>query len=163
MLIGNVPMGLNKLKNSISSLVHDGLKFGVIGTLGYLIDFFIFNALRWPSDDGYPAVGDPITAKIISACIATLVTWLGNRYWTFRDRRRRERLRELVDFGLVALGGIGISVACLWVSHYLLGFTSLIADNIATNVIGFALSTAFRFFMYRHWVFARQRAAVEAK
>ncbi len=39
--------------------------------------------------------------------------------------------------------GMGIALLCLWVSHYLLGFTSALADNIATNVVGLALGTAF--------------------
>jgi putative flippase GtrA len=38
-----------------------------------------------------------------------------------------------------------------------LGYTSIIADNIATNVVGLALGTAFRFALYRWWVFAARR------
>jgi putative flippase GtrA len=66
----------------------------------------------------------------------------------------------------VSIGGMLIGLACLWVSHYLLGFTSLLADNVATNVLGLALGTAFRFTLYKWWVFAphrrgaRQRSAV---
>jgi putative flippase GtrA len=45
----------------------------------------------------------------------------------------------------------------VWVSHYALGFTSLIADNIANNVIGLALGMIFRFALYRWWVFAPRR------
>ena len=48
---------------------------------------------------------------------------------------------------------MGIALACLWISHYVLGFASPLADNIATNVIGLALGTAFRFTLYRFWVF----------
>jgi hypothetical protein len=43
------------------------------------------------------------------------------------------------------------------VSHYLLGFTDPVADNIATNVIGLGLGTLFRFTLYRTWVFAPHR------
>jgi putative flippase GtrA len=39
------------------------------------------------------------------------------------------------------------------VSHYLLGFTSVLADNIATNVVGLILGMAFRFTLYKTWVF----------
>jgi putative flippase GtrA len=53
------------------------------------------------------------------------------------------------------LNGVGllISLACLAISHYALGFTSTLADNIAANVIGLGLGTAFRFWSYRRWVF----------
>ena len=43
------------------------------------------------------------------------------------------------------------------ISHYVLGFTSLLADNIAANVVGLVLGTAFRFLMYRYWVFGSAR------
>ena len=48
---------------------------------------------------------------------------------------------------------MAIAVGCLYVSHYVLGFTSLLADNVATNGVGLVLGTAFRFTFYRLWVF----------
>ena len=51
-----------------------------------------------------------------------------------------------------------IALLCLWISHYVLGFTSLLADNLSTNVVGLALGTAFRFVLYRYWVFGHHRA-----
>jgi hypothetical protein len=44
-------------------------------------------------------------------------------------------------------------VGCLWISHYLLGLDSALADNISANVIGLGLGTLFRFWSYRRWVF----------
>jgi len=58
---------------------------------------------------------------------------------------------------VVSVGGLLISLLCLWVSHYLLGLTSLIADNISTNIIGLGLGTSFRFIMYRYWVYGHHR------
>lgn len=55
-----------------------------------------------------------------------------------------------------------IGLTCLWVSHYVLGYTSLLADNISSNVIGLALGTVFRFWLYREWVFRPRRASAEA-
>ena len=46
-----------------------------------------------------------------------------------------------------------IALTCLFISHYALGFTSRLADNIAANGIGLALGTMFRFWSYRRWVF----------
>jgi len=95
----------------------------------------------------------PIIAKVLSTSLAIIVNWLGNRYWTFSSRRRSSKLREAFEFAIVSVGGMLIALTCLWVSHYVLGFTSLLADNIATNVVGLALGTAFRFTFYRLWVF----------
>ena len=54
---------------------------------------------------------------------------------------------------LVALIGLGIAAACLFVSHYVLGFTSTLADNVAGNGVGLVLGTAFRFAAYKALVF----------
>jgi len=48
---------------------------------------------------------------------------------------------------------LGISLGVLWFSHYALGLTSVLADNISANVVGLALGTMFRFWSYRKWVF----------
>jgi len=49
--------------------------------------------------------------------------------------------------------GLGLSLLCLAVSHYVLGFKSGLADNIAANVVGLAVGTTFRFWAYRQLVF----------
>lgn len=138
-------------------LVRYALKFGVVGLVGFFTDVGIFNLLRLGVlGEGHFFQG-PIGAKIVSVAIATLVTWFGNRYWTFREHRRRNYWLELLEFSAVAVGGLLIGLLCLWVSHYVLGFDNLVADNIAGNVVGLALGTAFRFLMYRFWVYGHHR------
>ena len=132
-------------------LVRYALKFGVVGLVGFFTDVGLFNLLRIGLFD------EPIAPKVISVAVATLVTWFGNRYWTFREHRRRNYLLELLEFAAVAVGGLLIGLLCLWVSHYLLGFDNLVADNISGNVIGLFLGTAFRFFLYRFWVYGHHR------
>lgn len=141
-----------------NTLIGYALKFGVVGLIGYGIDVGIFNALRlgFLGDDHF--FHGPIGAKIASVTIATLATWFGNRYWTFRDHRRANYLLELFEFAVVAVGGLGVALVCLWVSHYVLGFQTLLADNISTNVVGLFLGTAFRFLLYRFWVYGHHRS-----
>ena len=139
-------------------VVAYALKFGVVGLIGLVIDVALFNALRlgFLGADGWAQ--SALGAKTISTSVAIVFNWLGNRYWTFRRHRRRHALREFAEYAIVSVGGMAISLACLWISHHLMGFTSLLADNISTNVIGLALGTAFRFFLYRYWVFGHHRA-----
>jgi putative flippase GtrA len=66
-------------------------------------------------------------------------------------------VREGIEFAVVSLIGAGIALGCLWISHYGLGYTSVLDDNLATNVVGLALGTSFRFALYRFWVFSRDR------
>lgn len=146
----------HKAFGSLRSLIHSGLKFGVIGFGGFLVDVGLFNLLRL-GIIGHSDLQQPLIAKIISATIATILTWLGNRYWSFREHRRENAAREFVEFSVVAVCGIAIGVLCLWVSHYLLGFTSILADNVASNVVGLFLATTFRFVLYRFWVYGHHR------
>lgn len=126
-------------------------RFGSVGAVAYVVDIGLFNLLRFGPGE---VLGEkPLTAKVISVVVATLVSWLGNRYWTFAKQRTEGHLRELVMFGLVNGGGMLIAVACLWFSHYVLGFTSALADNIAANVVGVGLGTIFRYFAYKYFVF----------
>ncbi|MGR2753291.1 GtrA family protein [Agromyces arachidis] len=134
------------------------VKFGVVGLIGLLIDVALFNALRLGLLGSDTWAQSAIGAKTVSTTVAIVFNWLGNRYWTFRRHRRRHALREFAEYAIVSLGGMGIALLCLWVSHYVLGYTSLLADNIATNVVGLALGTAFRFLLYRYWVFGHHRA-----
>jgi putative flippase GtrA len=131
--------------------VAELLRFGSVGALAYLVDVGLFNLLRF--GPGEVLEHKPLTAKVISVAVATLVAWLGNRYWTFSQRRTSHRGRELVAFVLVNIGGMVIAVGCLAVSHYVLGFTSPLADNIAANGVGLVLGTVFRYVFYRRFVF----------
>jgi putative flippase GtrA len=140
---------------SINVLYREVLKFGAVGAVAFVVDIGLFNLLR----HGIVAVGSydlddkPLTAKTVSVLAATIVAWLGNRYWTFRRRRRASRRREFALFGLMNVGGLGIALACLAFSHYVLGLTSALADNVAGNVVGLGLGTLFRFWAYRRLVF----------
>lgn len=138
-------------------LIGYALKFGVVGLVGYTIDVTVFNLLRLGLLGDEHFFQGPIGAKIVSVTLATIVTWFGNRYWTFREHRRANFLLELVEFGAIQVVGLGIGLLCLWISHYVLGFTSLVADNISSNIIGVGIATAFRFLMYRFWVYGPHR------
>ena len=62
-------------------------------------------------------------------------------------------MQEFLGFAVVNVLGMLPAVICLGISHYLLGFTSLLADNISANVIGLVLGTILRFFLYEHTIF----------
>jgi len=129
-------------------------RFGLVGLVGLVVDIGAFNLLRATvlSPEAYGE--GPLLAKVISVSLAIAVNWVGNRYWTFRPHRSANALREGIAFVIVSVGGMLIALGCLWFSHYVLGFQSALADNISANVIGLGLGTAFRFWLYRTWVFA---------
>ena len=62
---------------------QEAAKFGVVGAVGFVVDVGLFNLLRYAGDPGV-LESKPLTAKAISVACATVVTYLGNRHWTWR-------------------------------------------------------------------------------
>lgn len=126
-------------------------RFSLVGTVAFFVDLGLFNLLRfgpWES-----ALANPLEAKAIAVTVATLVSWLGSRYWTFSDRRTARHGRELAGFLAVNAAGMGISLGCLAFSTTVLGLTSPLAENISANVVGLTLANVFRYVTYRRLVF----------
>lgn len=141
------------------ALARQIAKFGVVGGVAFFIDVTVFNVLLYAGES--PILeGQPLWAKVVSSAVATVASWLGNRYWTFRHTRRPQAWRELALFVLMCTIGLGLSLLCLAISHYVLGFESALADNIAANVVGLAVGTAFRFWAYRRFVFTHDGASI---
>ncbi|MEO6144459.1 MAG: GtrA family protein [Dermatophilaceae bacterium] len=153
---------LDRARGALNVLVREMLKFGMVGAVAFVIDLGGYNLLVFgPHLLGMVGEGDtagvlndkPLTARIISASVATLVAWLGNRLWTFRHRRQREALHELALFVFFNLAAMVIAVVCLGFSRYVLDLHSQLADNL-TNIVGIGFGTLFRFWAYRKFVFA---------
>ena len=146
--VNSVRTVVRALYARVEHLIHELAKFGIVGAVAFVVDIGVFNLLR------HGAMEDkPLTAKVISTVLATTVAFAGNRQWTFRHRERSTLRREYaLFFGLNAVALV-IALGCLGISHYVLGFTSPLADNISANVIGMALGTMFRFWSYRRFVF----------
>ncbi len=134
-------------RDRLGHLTRELLKFGVVGAVAFVVDVGTFNLLRLALELG------PLTSKTLSVVAATTVAYAGNRTWTFRHRGRAGVRREYALFFLFNAVGLAIALACLGASHYVLGLTSPLADNVAANGVGLALGTAFRFWAYRRWVF----------
>lgn len=141
-----------RVRGALALVVREVLKFGVVGGVAFVVDIGLFNLLLHAGED--PVLGGkPLTAGIISTSVAIVVAWLGNRYWTFRHRRRSAVRREVVLFFAMNVIGMGIALGCLAVSRYILGFDGVLADNIAKNGVGLVLGMVFRFLAYRYVVF----------
>ena len=147
---------IDRLRGALHVLVRELIKFGVVGAVAFVVDVGVFNLLRFGPGE---LLGDrPLTAKAASVAVATCVAWYGNRQWTFRRRRTSAPARELLQFAVINLIGLGIGLVCLFVSHYVLGLQSPLADNVSANGVGLVLSTLFRFWAYRRYVFTVELA-----
>jgi len=129
-------------------IIHEFAKFGVIGVIGLLVTNAGYLLLH-----GKLGMG-PVKATTIATIIATCVTYVGNRYWSFKHRERTSVPREGIIF--FTLNGIGLLIqdAVVAFNYYILGFShNKLAEFLALNA-GIALATLFRFWSYRKFVWA---------
>lgn len=136
-------------------LGREALKYLFVGAGGYVIDVGVFNVLSIASAQGQLYL-DPYSIKAISFTLAVTFTYVVNSRWTFRKRNARsEGFSRILRYFLVNVVGLLITLIPLYVSRNILGFTSLLADNISANVVGVGLAVVFRFTASRLWVFAK--------
>lgn len=132
-------------------------KFGLVGLIGFVVDAATFNILRHTVLDPATISSGPIIAKFISTTLAIFANWIGNRNWTFRQHRSEKSRREAVEFFVVSIATLPVSLICLWFSRNVLGYTSSLADNISSLIIGTILGSVIRYVLYKYWVFSPSR------
>jgi len=130
-------------------------RFLSVGAVAFVVDLGLFNLLLY--GPGHVLGHKPLTAKVITLTIATVVSWVGNRYWTFAHRRTEQRGRELVVYGVINVVGALIPVGTLAFSRYVLHVAGPLQDNAAT-VLGIAVATVLRYVGYKLWVFTGDAA-----
>jgi putative flippase GtrA len=137
-------------------LIHEAAKFGVVGIVGVFI-----------TNGGYALLHNtfgvgPVTSTTIATIVATAVSYVANRYWSFRHRERTSVAREGVIFFI--LNGIGLLIqdAVVAFNYYILSNgNNKAAEFIALNA-GIALATLFRFWSYRKWVWVEPADGAKA-
>jgi len=137
-------------------LVHEALKFGIVGGINTVVDFIVFNL--------FLPIG-PLKANMISTVVATTSSYGLNRHWTYKDRMRSALRREYALFFMFNLAGFLIQSAVLGVVKYGLHFTED-TGRLALNIgkaAGIGVAMVFRFWAYRTFVFktAQPEAAAE--
>lgn len=131
--------------------------FLVVGAIGFLVDAGTYNVLVFWGGEG-PMYHAPLPAKIIAIGVATVVTYFGNKWWTYGQQQTDNPGREYLLYVLINVVAIGLQLGCLGLSRYVLGLSSPLADNISGTLIGQIVAVVFRFWAYDKFVFTGKSA-----
>ncbi|KUN01514.1 GtrA-like protein [Streptomyces yokosukanensis] len=129
----------------VTRVVLEVVKFGIVGGSGVLVNFLIFNLLMHGL--GWQAM----TATVLASCVAMATNYLGFRYFAYRDRSSRTRSQIILFFAFSGLGVV-MEIVLFWVGYHALGLHSVLESNVA-KALSIVLASAFRFLVYRTWVF----------
>jgi putative flippase GtrA len=128
-------------------LIHEALKFGIVGGLNTVVNFAVFNLLIFTI-----FANGQLKANVAATVVAATSSYFMNRHWTYRDRPKSAMRREYALFFAFNATGLAIELVVLGGFKYGLGITSVIALNVA-KALGIGLGTLFRFWSYRTFVF----------
>jgi putative flippase GtrA len=142
------PSPLTKLRTAL----RRGGAFLVVGAIGFLVDAGTYNLLVFWGGTGvlYRA---PLPAKIIAIGLATVVTYFGNKWWTFAHKQGGSAAREYLLYAVFNVIAIALQLGCLGFSRYVLGLAGPLPDNISGTLIGQIVAVVFRYWAYDRFVF----------
>jgi putative flippase GtrA len=135
------------------------LRFAMVGIIGAVIDFGLANLLIKFFSAPLVLAG---TASFIAAVISNF-SW--NRFWTYPDSRSKPITKQLVQFTIVSVIGLGIRIPTLAVLEPILyrffsnlpySIPYLTPDFLSKNVtlaIAVVIVMFWNFFINRYWTY----------
>lgn len=134
------------LQSGLARIFREVAKFGAVGAAGVLVNIAVFNLLRHGT--GLQVV----RASVLATVVAIAFNYVGFRYFTYRDRDKGGRTKELGLFLFFSAIGLVIENGVLYTATYGFDWDSPLQSNVF-KFIGIGVATLFRFWSYRTWVF----------
>ncbi|MDT7618204.1 MAG: hypothetical protein QOF00_5651 [Pseudonocardiales bacterium] len=158
-VVGTVLSAIPEPYRTLAIKHRELVKFGVVGGTTWVIDTAVFLILK-----STVLEAKPLTAKVIAVLVATIVSYVFNREWSFRTRGGRERHHEALLFFVISGVGVVVYTAPLAISRYLLDlqvpaislFGQEVADFVSGQIIGTLVGMAFRWWAFRRFVFPHE-------
>jgi putative flippase GtrA len=123
-------------------------KFLVVGGFCFALDLVLAYLFRFKGGLG------PTTAKTLSTVLATAVSYVANRLWSFAHRvdSSNGHGQDIGVYAAINVVGLVITLVPVDIAHYALDRTSPLAFTVS-GIVGTAAATVFRFWAYRRYVF----------
>ncbi|HET6878503.1 MAG TPA: GtrA family protein [Jatrophihabitans sp.] len=132
------------LRASWRVLLKELTAFGLVGAAAFVIDIGLFTLL---------AAHGALKAKAVSTTVSTAFAYFGNRYLSFSHRARTGIRRETSFFFGINLIALIASELVLAFFIYALGYGHSSGVVFVVNLATIGLSTVFRFWAYKRFVF----------
>lgn len=153
-LITSLPGPLHRLAVKHAELI----KFAVVGGTTFVVDTAVYYPLAFSVLEAKPVI-----ARIISGVIATILSYILNREWAFKNRGGRERHHEALLFFGISGVAVLLTAAPLWLGnnvfdmrHNLDGLDLAIVDFFLAFILGNILGMVFRFWALRRFAFPHE-------
>lgn len=132
------------------------IRFALVGLFTFILTTALFFGLKVSILDE-----KPVTAFSIATLVATIVSYVLNREWSFAERGGRSARHEASLFFIVSAVALGLSQIPLAMSRYVFDlqapaispFAEHLADFVSGSIIGTLAAMAFRWWAFRKWVF----------
>jgi putative flippase GtrA len=159
-----VKSAFSSLPDPLRSLLvkhRELLRFAVVGGICFLITTAVNYGLKLTV-----LTRNPVTALTVAVIVATIVSYVLNREWSFSTRGGRERHHEAALFFLISGIGVGLNSLPLYLSRYLLHLeepyvsrlVQEVADFTSGMIIGTLVAMLFRWWAFKKWVFPDENA-----
>lgn len=129
----------------VKRVLREVVSFGIVGGSGVAVNLVVFNLLLHGL--GWRAMVATVSASVV----AMGTNYLGFRYFAYRDRAARTRRQIGLFFGFSGLGVV-MESGLFYVGYHGLGLSGALESN-AVKALSIVLASAFRFLVYRTWVF----------
>lgn len=155
---------LSRLPEPVRKLMlkhREMLRFAVVGAICFVTTTAVNYTLKLTVLNA-----NPVTALAVAVIIATIVSYVLNREWSFHTRGGRERHHEAALFFLISGIGVGLNSLPLAVSRYVFDLkvpavslvTQEVADFFSGMILGTLLAMVFRWWAFKKWVFPEANA-----
>jgi putative flippase GtrA len=152
-LVGRLWEGLVSNPKRIERFV----KFAIVGTIGAVVDFTVFNVMKLVFETVGFGEGWNISASarqiqlaaanIISFSVAVISNFTWNRLWTFPESRERPLATQLLQFTIVNITGLLINTLIL------VGMDQYLLQHIFPARVSYNIAKAFAICVVLFWNF----------
>lgn len=136
--------GKSSGEKRMRKLIEQFLKFGVVGTIAFCIDYGVLMLLS-------QAFGvDPVLSAAVSFCVSVVFNYMASMRYVFTHRADMSRGREFAVFIVLSAAGLVINEACMAAGVAVLGTSALMVT--VTKLFATAVVMVWNFFSRKKWL-----------